>query len=178
MKGMIFTEFIEMAENKFGISTTQEAIDNANLPNKGAYTAVGTYDHQEMQRLAGELCKATQTEPGEMLRMFGHLVFAKFVKGYGVFFEGISDPFDFLEKIETYIHPEVLKLYPDAELPRFESERLQNGSFRMIYISSRHMSAFAYGLIEACMVHFGVPSKIETESDTDPGKVSFLITRL
>jgi hypothetical protein len=40
------------------------------------------------------------------------------------------------------------------------------------------MSAFAYGLIEACMVHFGVPSKIETESDTDPGKVSFLITRL
>ena len=41
MKGIIFTEFIEMVEDKFGFEVADNIITNSNLPSGGAYTAVG-----------------------------------------------------------------------------------------------------------------------------------------
>jgi hypothetical protein len=36
---------------------------------------------------------------------------------------GIDDALDFLERVDKVIHVEVLKLYPDAMLPRFDTTR-------------------------------------------------------
>ena len=57
MKGMIFTEFLEMVENAYGWEVQENIIDAAALPNDGAYTAVGTYDHQELVSLVVALSK-------------------------------------------------------------------------------------------------------------------------
>ncbi|MBA2648463.1 MAG: hypothetical protein H0U75_02495 [Legionella sp.] len=42
MKGIILTEFLEMVEVMFTAEMVENIIEDANLPNNGAYTDVGT----------------------------------------------------------------------------------------------------------------------------------------
>ncbi len=59
MKGIVFSEFIELVEEKFGLETVDTILDNSELSNGGAYTAVGTYPHQEMFILVKALSDKT-----------------------------------------------------------------------------------------------------------------------
>src|SRR5438874_237356 len=120
MKGIVFTEFLEMIEEQHGPEMADRIILQAELASGGAYTAVGTYDHREAIRLVRGLSDATGMAPPEVLRAFGKHLFTRFVKGYPQFFEGNQDAFSFLEKIDSYVHVEVKKLYPDAQLPKFD----------------------------------------------------------
>ncbi|MCX7200840.1 MAG: hypothetical protein NTV17_00650 [Burkholderiales bacterium] len=41
MKGMIFTEFLELVERTYSPEMADDLIDASNLPSGGAYTSVG-----------------------------------------------------------------------------------------------------------------------------------------
>ena len=43
MKGVVFTEFLEMVEQKFGMEMVNALIENNELSTDGVYSAVGTY---------------------------------------------------------------------------------------------------------------------------------------
>ncbi len=43
MKGIVFTGFLELVEDKYGLEMVDEIITNSNLESKGIYTSVGTY---------------------------------------------------------------------------------------------------------------------------------------
>ena len=51
MKGIVFTEFLEMIEARHDGDFVDDLIVTAGLPHDGAYTAVGTYPHTEMVAL-------------------------------------------------------------------------------------------------------------------------------
>jgi Haem-NO-binding len=44
MKGMVFTEFLELVERSWGEELVDELIESCELASGGAYTSVGTYD--------------------------------------------------------------------------------------------------------------------------------------
>ena len=46
MKGIVFTEFFELVEDKFGLEVVQQIIDECKLESEGIYTSVGTYSHK------------------------------------------------------------------------------------------------------------------------------------
>ena len=48
MLGRIFTEFFTLVEAEFGDDMLDDIIEDAELPNEGAYTAVGNYDYLEL----------------------------------------------------------------------------------------------------------------------------------
>lgn len=178
MKGIVFTEFIEMVEAKFGYEVVDEILSDPELPSGGAYTAIGTYSHHEMIVLVMALSKKTNTPLPALLYAFGRHLFHTFVKAYGQFFEHTSDAFSFLESIENHIHVEVKKLYPDAELPRFSTKRLDDKTLEMVYQSERSMGDLAEGLIAACLDHFNEKATIKREAMADGGKKErFLIVR-
>ena len=116
MKGVVFTEFLEMVEERFSPETADRIIEASNLSTDGAYTAVGTYDYEELAQLVNHLSAETGIAAAELLRSFGHRLFQHFHRGYNTFFDGIDSSFDFLKKVESYIHVEVRKLYHDAEI--------------------------------------------------------------
>jgi hypothetical protein len=60
MKGLVFREFIDLVETKFGDDIVDEIIEAADLPSGGAYPAVGTYPHSEMVSLVVELSRAVE----------------------------------------------------------------------------------------------------------------------
>ena len=178
MKGIVFTEFLEMVESKFGIEMVNGLLDSSELASGGVYSAVGTYDHKEMVSLVVELGKRSGMPLPDLLKAFGRYLFGTFKTSYASMFESAGDGFEFLESIDQEIHVEVLKLYPDAELPSFKTERKEDNVLQMDYHSDRAMGALAHGLIEACGEHYNEGFDIAMQPQTEDGKyVRFLITR-
>lgn len=173
MKGIIFTEFLEMVERDYGFEALNGIIDKSKLESNGIYSGVGTYDFKELGQLVKQLSLSTGMKENELLKKFGHYVFDTFYKNYGAFFANIEYPFQLLEQVDSHIHRDVKKLYPDAELPRFETKRIGSDTMEMLYSSKRRMEYFALGLMEASFIHFSINFSINME---DKGNDTVLFT--
>lgn len=167
MKGIVFTEFLDMVEAAFGIETSESIIESAALASGGAYTSVGTYDHREMLRLVQQLSASTGRPVPDLVKAYGTHLFGRFLTKYPGFFEKPRNAFEFLGSIEQTIHVEVLKLHPDAELPRFDST-IDGNRMTLLYRSSRPFADLAEGLISACIAHYGESIEF-TREDLDGG---------
>ena len=178
MKGIVFTEFLSMVEQKFGYETVDRIITESKVPNDGAYSAVGTYDHTELVRMVVELSKASDIPIPELIKVYGNYFFGVLRDNYSVFMDRVNNLFDFFDSIHDHIHVEVKKLYPDAELPAFEVVSRTDQEMVMVYKSQRKMSDFALGLMEQAAQHFGEDVAIEkTFLDEDGAVVRFKITK-
>jgi hypothetical protein len=180
MLGVVFTEFLDMVDDKFGADMVDDIIDDAKLESDGAYTSVGTYDHNDMVSLVAALSKRSSISVDDLVITFGTHLFTRFVDRFPVFFTEVEEPFKFLESIDGYIHKEVRKLYPDAELPEFSSDRVDDKTMTLTYKSVRRFSNLAHGLIRGTMSHFDQPAEIVIDDkSTDSGShVVFTITKL
>lgn len=154
MKGVIFVELIKMAEEAFGEETVDQVLDNANLESGGSFTTVGNYPCSELVKLIVNFSSYSGLDPETLQRKFGHWMLNFFVEHYPEFFADKTSTFAFLHTIDREIHVEVLKLYPEAELPRFYTTQLNDRHLEMIYSSPRPLEAFCHGLIEASLKHF------------------------
>lgn len=176
MKGVIFTELLDMVSQEIGQSDVEEVLNSLELQSKGAYTAVGQYNYGEFFPILREFSDRLSITFEEMLNRFSSHLFSYFSKTYPRFFEGV-DLFQFLQNIEDYIHPEVRKLYPDAELPSFSS-KLDGDFLRLKYRSSRGLGLFAQGLILAAIEHFNEPVALEVKTDdNDQNNVEFQLIK-
>jgi hypothetical protein len=162
MKGVIFTEFLEMVADKFSDDMVDDIIDDSNLESEGVYTAVGTYSHKEIVQLVSSLSRHTGIEIPELIRIFGHHLFGRFSVLYPGFFTKDITVFNFLTSVEDYIHVEVLKLYPDAELPRFATFQESDDVMIMTYSSPHPFATLAEGLLRGCMDYFGTEAEISS----------------
>jgi hypothetical protein len=159
MKGIVFTAFLDLVEQRHGIEVLDAIVEAAAPANGGAYTAVGTYDWRELAALVTALGDELSVPAASLLRGYGQSLFAVFVQRFPQFFVDVASPLDFLERVESYIHPEVQKLYPDAQLPRFDAARAP-GRLELHYRSPRPLADFAQGLIEGCLTHFGAAATV------------------
>ena len=176
MKGIIFTEFVEMVESRFDPQMADRIIQAAHVPSGGAYTAVGTYDHGEMWSLVAELSKATEISAPELLRDFGQYLFGRFVLSHPRLFQGVRSSFDFLESLDSMIHREVRKLYPDAEVPHFDVLERTHTRMVLLYESARHFADLAEGLMHGCGAHFGERLTIARETLPAPARTRVRFT--
>ena len=174
MKGIIFTELLEMIETEYGPKLVNNVVDKLDSKSNGVYTSVGHYDHSELVGLIKNISNETEITMNDLMHQYGGFLFKKFISYYPAFFENVGHPFEFLESVDSYIHKEVIKLYPDAELPKFTCNILNTTSMEMIYISKRRMENFAKGLIEECLLYFEKTGTVEmTEINSET--VRFLI---
>lgn len=171
MKGIVFTEFLEMVENAYGFEVADNIVNNSQLESGGVYSAVGTYNHSEMVQLVTNLSQEVETPIEDLLGVYGNYFFKILMASYPQFFEGVKSAYQFLSGIESYIHVEVLKLYPDAELPHFEIESPNDNTLIMTYHSERKLHAFAEGLINGCIEHFKEEIKVSKALVKEDGSV-------
>jgi len=174
MKGIVFTEFLEMLEAQHSPALVEEVLDHVDLPSGGVYTSVGTYAPAEMVALVVETSRQTGLPVPELLRAFGRHLFARFVALFPMFFEGRTSSLDFLPTVHSFVHLEVQKLYADAELPSFDVKATAPGHLTLVYRSSRNLPDLAQGLIEGAIAHFGDHLSLVREAHpTEPGAVVF-----
>ncbi|MBU1664869.1 MAG: heme NO-binding domain-containing protein [Gammaproteobacteria bacterium] len=177
MKGMIFTEFMEMVEVTWSLDMVDTLIVRSNVASGGAYTSVGSYPHEEMIALVGALSQETGIAAPDLIRTFGQHLFGRFALAYPRFLQGISGSFPFLTGIENVIHAEVRKLYPDAEPPTFEVKTTADGLI-LTYYSEHPFADLAHGLIEGCVAHFSETIEVRREavSDLAGAQARFILT--
>lgn len=180
MKGVIFSEFLDVTEERFGLEVVDRIIENSDLPSGGVYTRVGTYDHNELLKLITNLSAVIGTPVPELVLYFGEVLFGNLISTYPTVLEGVDSTFGLLEILEDHIHyVEVAKLYPDAEFPRFKSTILSPDRLELTYQSMRPLAVFAEGMIRGCIKHFGESIDIVREDppEADGTAARFVLTK-
>lgn len=178
MKGIVFTEFLELVENKFGLEVVDKIIEQSALASGGIYTAVGTYDFSEMLSLLTHLSAHSKISIDDLLLTYGEHFFGVLADSYPGLIDKYEDPIELLASIENHIHVEVQKIYPEAELPTFEVLEKTPSRLIMIYTSSRAMYNFGLGLMNKTFEHYKSSATILLEKIKEDGtEVKFSITK-
>ncbi|MEO9502446.1 MAG: heme NO-binding domain-containing protein [Nonlabens ulvanivorans] len=176
MKGIVFTEFLDLVEEKFGLGMVDQIIEQSELPSNGVYTSIGTYSFAEMLQLIQNLSSNTGLSIDQLLLAYGEHFFNVIENSYPGLLATYKDPIEMLSSIENHIHIEVRKIYPDAELPTFEVLEKSDQHLVMIYKSSRAMHHFGLGLMNRTFAHFEMTSNIQIEKIKEDGtEVKFTI---
>lgn len=155
MLGVVYIQFMEMIKEKFSEEVLDDLLDEPTLSTGGAYTSIGYYDHTDIIKLVVALSKKTDIPIDDLVEAFGKYLFVALITKYPMLIEGKHDSLGMLELVDSSIHVEVHKLYPQAELPEFSCERVGPDELRMEYRSKRPFSILALGLIRGCAEHFG-----------------------
>ena len=145
--------------NEHGEDAWDDTLERAALD--GAYTAVGNYPDSEFLQLLAALPAATDQQPETQLRWFGAKAIPLLARRYPVFFEGHESTQPFLLTLNDIIHPEVRKLYPDADVPVFDFSHEGENTLVVGYRSGRRLCFLAEGFIEGASSHFGQHVAIE-----------------
>ncbi|WP_163930463.1 heme NO-binding domain-containing protein [Paraferrimonas sp. SM1919] len=177
MKGIIFTQFLELVEDKFGLEVLDTVLDMSE--DEGIYTSVGSYDHKDLVKLIINLSKVTNIEPTELQRVFGQVIFLTLLGSLPdtASIGHSTSTFQFIRHVQDVIHIEVKKLYPDANPPIFEFISETKTNMVMDYKSARCMSHVCLGLLEGCAEHFNEQLNVDMQPQTEDGSsVRFNIT--
>ncbi len=173
MTGWMFTELTEMLEERHSFDLVDRVQARAGLD--GAWTAVGTYPDDAFYRYVVAACKETEEPPDLLIQAFGAHMANRFVRRFPEVFADITEGFDVFERLETRVHPELAKLWPDARMPRFSPTRTADG-LDVLYVSERIPAGFALGLIDAMFLAFG-PPVVVTSMAAPPNGILFQIRR-
>jgi len=163
MKGLLFNELVEFAEDRFGCDVVARVEGTA-----APYGAIASYPSADLVALATRLADAGSERLDVLLRAFGERLFGRFASLYPVFFVTADSTFEFLAQIDTTIHGEVEKLYPNAEFPRFKPTTEGADVMRLHYRSARPFADLAEGMLQGCITHFGESVDVRREPVTGP----------
>ncbi|MBA5761613.1 heme NO-binding domain-containing protein [Vibrio sp. 404] len=177
MKGIIFTEFMDLVEDRFGLDVVDQILDSAE--DSGIYTTVGSYDHKQLVKLIIELSKITELPAETLQQVFGQSVFKNLYSTLppSASLSECKNSFQFVRLVEDYIHIEVKKLYPEANPPKFEFISESESELVFDYKSVRCMSHVCFGLVQGCADHFGEVIDISmSEQSKDNSHVRFQLS--
>jgi hypothetical protein len=179
MKGVVFTELLEMTEARFSLAVVDRVLGNVAPASGGQYTSVGTYPHEELVALLAELSAQTEISVNTLLKEFGAHLLRRFVQSHPGFFDAAPTAFALLGTVEGHIHVEVKKLYPDAELPSIRCVEQTSQRMVLLYRSPRRLADLAEGLIVACAEHYreAIGLRREDLSDGKGEVVRFTLER-
>lgn len=178
MKGLVFTHYLDFIESTHGYDLVDQILEKSDLESNGAYTSVGTYPYGELVQLLTHTSSITGQTVPDLVKAFGYHLAGVFQKAYPSFFEDAADSFHFIASVHDKIHPQVLKLYPEAELPYFDVEYQDETTLKFTYRSSRAMADLAEGIIMGCLDHFGEQAVLHRENSKPDGtEVKFVLRR-
>lgn len=154
MQGSIFTVFSQMVIEKLGMEAWNELLDIVKPSSEGVYTKGMQYDDSEMTALVGALSTKTNTDIPSLVRTFGGYLFIHLYNNSPANLSHVDNLKDFLSIIDSVIHKEVKRVYPQAYLPSFDYSEAPNGELVMFYQSKRKLCHLSEGLILSAASHF------------------------
>lgn len=167
MKGVVFTEFLTFIEHQFDLVMVDHLITTTQPASGGAYTAVGTYDAQELIAMIGALSTKTGTPVPRLIKAFGQHLFRHFANAHADTMGHVQTSEELLSSVENRIHVDVRKLFPDAELPTIGFKKIDETTSEVLYQSKRPFADLCEGLIAAAIEYFQDPITF-TREDLEP----------
>lgn len=160
MQGSIYTTFADMVIEKMGMEVWNELLKQVCPASGGVYTKGMNYNDAELISLVTSLSEVTKVDVPTLVKAFGEYLFIHLYNSSPASVSHIDNLKDFLISIDNVIHKEVQRVYPDAYLPSFEYDELDNGNLIMFYQSKRKLCYLSEGLITSAAKHFGQKIKL------------------
>lgn len=177
MKGLVFTELLEYVEENFGFDVADKIIEEAKLANDGSFTQAGNYPFEELLRLVSALSKELNIEIPKLLEIFGEHMFTRLISLNPQLKKIFESSLDLISKVDDIIHPEVQKLYPGADLPKFNLIDRSENKVVIDYISSKHLEPFAIGLMKGSAKSFNEKIIISQEKIKDITRFTLVLEK-
>jgi hypothetical protein len=152
VKGIIFNLLEHVVTDEFGEEAWEGILDAAGV--EGAYTAVGTYPHEDLHQLVSAASTAVGMPQDDLIRWFGRRAIPPLAARYPDFFAPYTSTIPFVLTLNDVIHPEVRKLFPGAYAPEFDFESVDENCVALGYRSFRQLCPFAEGLVEGVADHY------------------------
>jgi predicted hydrocarbon binding protein len=150
-----------MIEDEFGMECWEKLLEKCDLPSGGIYTSAATYDDQEILSLVGALSEYSSVPVPTLVEAFGRYLYNGLASSLPASMMDYPDLWSLLDSVDSVIHVEVNKLYPDALTPKIiVTEKHQNG-ITLYYQSPRKMCLLAVGLVHKAAESFGTPVTIK-----------------
>ena len=109
MKGIVFSLFGEMIEQKLGFEGWDALIEATEPESGGIYVGTETYNDSELMAYVAALSRQTGAAPDALTFAFGEFLMARFATMHPEFFEGHT-LVSFLKSVHDVIHVEVANL--------------------------------------------------------------------
>ena len=175
MKGVVFTQFLEMVEDKFGFDISDEMIEKSGVD--GIYTQAGNYPAQDLFAMVKALSEITNIAVEDLVFTYGEHLFSVLITIYPEPVKKYNNTFEFISNVENVVHPEVKKLYPDSDLPTFEMVSMDDKQLKVIYKSTKPLMDFAKGLMIGCAKHYNENITVTYDKPTNvKGEFNALFT--
>jgi hypothetical protein len=159
MKGIVFNIMERAVSETRGEDAWDQLLDAAGL--QGAYTSLGNYPHADFMKLVEAAAADFDMTPRLVLRWIGRAALPEFARRYPELFSRHRDARSFVLTLNSMIHPEVRKLYPEAGVPVFDFDTSSEDVLVIGYRSRRRLCGFGEGLLDGTAAHYGERAAIE-----------------
>lgn len=159
MKGLLFTELLEMVEEDFGYSTANAIVLNAGLSSKGIYTSARTYHRNEMSLLFERLHHYTKLPFEELAKSFGRHLCKRMLIAYPQHIPYLNRVFAFITKKESS--------------PVFEYLHCDGKTLTLLYHPLQKTDCLTDGVIHGYLEHLQQLNRIE-ETPLQNGKRKYV----
>ncbi len=162
MKGVIFNLAEQVVTDAYGADTWDALLDDARLD--GVFTTLGSYPDEQLVALVSAASARLGAPPTDVVRVIGEGALPILAERYPAFFAPHTSTRPFLLTLNDIIHPEVLKLYPGADVPEFGFQQQGEDVLLLEYRSRRQLCSLAEGFIAGAASHYGQSVVIDQPS--------------
>jgi len=157
MKGVIFNTVERFIADGWGEEAYEDIVGRCPLQTRDPFVGPGTYPDADLVAIVTEAARTLDVPLEDALRAAGRFAFPHLKRKLGAAADQWDDPKAFLRALDSVIHVEVRKLYPEAVTPRFTIlEPPEVPRFTLRYESPRKLCHLAEGLVEGLGDDFGV----------------------
>jgi hypothetical protein len=188
MKGVIFTEFLDLVEERFGLEMVDQIICQSRLDSQGVYTSIGTYNFYEFLQLLHNLSKNKSISINNLLEVYAAQIFSAMDAIHPKMLTSYNNPVEMIIAMNQHIEIifntkntlplKSLKVSAFTPLPLFVIEEKTVDSLIIKYISHRGLQHFWLGLMHEMFKHFNETATIVLEKIKKDGtEIKFTIKK-
>ncbi|MFQ5464333.1 MAG: heme NO-binding domain-containing protein [Thermodesulfobacteriota bacterium] len=157
MKGIIFNLLERFIVENLGEEKYEEILSHCTLKTKEPFVGPGSYPDEDLMAIVARAVETMGITLPEALRAFGRFCLPKFAERFPEFMTPYDHPKEFLMTVDSVIHVEVEKLYPDAQTPSLVYEDPAPDRLVIRYESRRKLCHLFEGLIDGVADYYGSP---------------------
>jgi len=157
MKGIIFNLLERFIVENLGEDKYEEILSACALKTKEPFVGPGSYPDEDLMAIVAKTVETMGVTPPEALRAFGRFCLPILAEKFPGFMTPYDHPKEFLMTVDSVIHVEVEKLYPDAQTPSLAYDDPAPDRLVIHYESSRKLCQLMEGLIDGVADYYGSP---------------------
>jgi hypothetical protein len=174
LKGVVFILVEEFVTEQFGDEAWDALLDDAGLD--GVWTTLESYPDEQLGMLVEAAALRFDLPAQQVQRLVGQGTFSGLAAQHPELLADHVSCRTVLLDLNGIIHPEVMKLYPGAEVPWFEVTEQADGLLHLYYRSQRALGPLAEGLVVGAGAYFD--ETVELLSVEDAGEECRMVIRI